>query len=158
MTLINKMNPAVKKPWLYALSGISWSAVGIMLASMTIDWLAPIPRSSAGLRVFLGGLLAYAIFRFGFTRFAQANITRIKNKIQKKLCIFGFQRWTSYPLVMFMISLGIFLRKYSPVPKPLLAILYIGIGGGLFLSSYWYYRTLYNLWREKESIPVRTNR
>jgi hypothetical protein len=149
MTLIHKLTPAVKKPWLYALSGISWSAVGGLLASMTIDWLAPIPKLSAGLRVFLGVLLALAIFRFGFTRFAQSNISRIENKIQQKLCIFGFQRWSSYPLVIFMISLGIFLRKYSPIPKPLLAILYIGIGGGLFLSSYWYYRTLYGLWKDK---------
>lgn len=154
MTLIHKLYPAVKKPWLYALSGISWSAVGIMLASMTIDWLAPIPLPSAGLRIFLGLLLAFAIFRFGFTRFARSNITRIKNKVKEKLCIFGFQRWTSYPLVMFMIALGIFLRLYSPIPKPMLAILYIGIGGGLFLSSYWYYRTIFDLWRERISITV----
>jgi hypothetical protein len=38
-----------------------------------------------------------------------------------------------------MISLGIYLRVYSPIPKPALAIFYIGIGGSLFLSSLHYY-------------------
>jgi hypothetical protein len=56
-----------------------------------------------------------------------------------------------------MISLGIFLRKYSPIPKPLLAILYIGIGGGLFFSSYWYFHTLYDLWKDRETIPISSN-
>jgi hypothetical protein len=43
-----------------------------------------------------------------------------------------------------MISLGIFLREYSPIPKPVLAILYLAIGGGLFLSSFLYYKHLAN--------------
>jgi hypothetical protein len=147
--LIEKLNPSVKKPWLYLLSGVSWSAIGILLTTMTTDWLAQVSRSTALGRVFLGLLLALLIFRFGFTRFAQSNIERIKNKAQSTLCVFGFQRWTSYPLVLVMISLGIFLRKYSPIPKPWLAILYIGIGGGLFLSSYWYYQTLYKGWKAR---------
>ena len=147
MSLIKKLNPAVKKPWLYLLSGISWSAIGIMLAYMSTDWLDQVSKINALVRVFLGVLLALIIFRFGFTRFAQSNIERIKNKAQNSLCVFGFQKWSSYPLVLVMISLGIFLRKYSPIPKPWLAILYIGIGGGLFLSSYWYYHTLYEDWK-----------
>ena len=120
-----------------------------MLASKTPNWLAQIPLTAVWWHIIFGMLLALAIFRFGFSRFAQSNIERIKNKKQIKLCVFGFQKWSSYPLVAFMISLGIFLRKYSPVPKPLLAILYIGIGGGLFFSSYWDYHTLYDLWKEK---------
>jgi hypothetical protein len=142
MTLIQKITPAVKKTWLYLLSGISWSAIGLYLISMTPDWLSLVSITGSIWRAALGALLAFAIFKFGFTRFAQSNITRIRDKDQEKMCVFGFQKWTSYPLVVVMISLGIFLRKFSPAPKPMLAILYIGIGGGLFLSSYWYYKSL----------------
>jgi len=38
-----------------------------------------------------------------------------------------------------MISLGVYLRAYSPFPKPLLAILYLGIGGGLSLAGLLYF-------------------
>ena len=132
MSFITKLNPAVKKPWLYLLSGVTWSGIGIMLTLMTPSWLDQVSKLNAIVRVSLGVLLAILIFRFGFTRFAQSNIERIKNKAQQTLCVFGFQKWSSYPLVMVMISMGIYLRKYSPIPKDWLAILYIGIGGGLF--------------------------
>lgn len=146
MDTLRKFNPAVKKTWLYLISGITWSAVGIMLTSMTIDWLAVVPQINAFVKAALGILLALAIFRFGFTSFARSNIERIRRKTEETLCVFGFQKWSSYPLVLVMISMGIFLRKFSPIPKPWLAILYIGIGGGLLLSSFWYYQTLFQEW------------
>jgi hypothetical protein len=57
-------------------------------------------------------------------------------------CLFAFQQWYSYPLVLCMIALGITLRKYTPIPKPLLGILYSGIGGGLGLASLYYYQAI----------------
>ena len=60
----------------------------------------------------------------------------------ERICIFAFQRWTSYPLVVIMMSMGIYLRLYSPIPKPYLAILYIGIGSSLVFASWGYYRLL----------------
>ena len=57
----------------------------------------------------------------------------------EKPCLFAFQEWHSYPLVLFMIALGIGLRKYSPIPKPLLGIMYLGIGGGIGGASIHYY-------------------
>ncbi|MEN8241547.1 MAG: hypothetical protein ABFS17_06480 [Chloroflexota bacterium] len=155
MTLTNKITPAVKKTWLYLLSAISWSAIGLYLTSLTFDWLALVSWFSVVWRVGLGILLALAIFRFGFTSFAQSNITRIREKPLEKMCIFGFQKWSSYPLVAVMISLGIFMRKYSPIPKPLLAIIYIGIGGALLFSSYWYYNLLYDMWKARKTVASR---
>ena len=75
-----------------------------------------------------------------FRCFVDQNIIRINGLTGEKICIFAFQRWTSYPLVLLMISLGVILRLYSPIPKPYLAILYLGIGSGLFLASLRYYR------------------
>ncbi len=45
-----------------------------------------------------------------------------------------------------ILALGIYLRLFSPIPKPYLAILYIGIGGGLFLSSLHYFTRVVHLW------------
>ena len=38
-----------------------------------------------------------------------------------------------------MVALGISLREYSQLPKTFLAVIYIGIGGGLLLGSLRYY-------------------
>lgn len=91
---------------------------------------------------FAGVLLASAIFYFGFSKLAKKNIQRVTDMAGDKICIFAFQEWTSYPLVVVMIGLGLSLRNLLPIPKPYLAILYIGIGGGLFLSSLYYYKHL----------------
>jgi hypothetical protein len=84
------------------------------------------------------------IYWFGFSKVARKNIKRINNYLSEKVCLFAFQQWSSYPLVVFMIGLGVVLRVYSPIPKPWLAVLYIGIGGALFISSFHYHYAVYN--------------
>jgi hypothetical protein len=140
---ISKLKPSVDKRWLYLIAGGIWSVVGLMLCRLAYGWLRPVNWPMAVILALFGLLLAAAIYLFGFSYFARVNIRRIANYRIEKICIFAFQRWTSYPLVVVMISLGIFLRIYSPIPKPYLAVLYIGIGGGLFLASLLYYRRFF---------------
>jgi hypothetical protein len=137
------LTPAVKKPWLWLVAGLIWSSVGLYLISLTGDWLQPIDYMEKILFILAGIVLASGIYRFGFLGFALRNIHRIDEISKKSLCIFAFQRWISYPLVVFMIALGIFLRKFSPIPKPWLAVMYIGIGGSLFTASFQYYRRIF---------------
>ncbi len=118
-----------------------WSGVGIFLSSLAFGWLEPLKWTRAVPLTLAGAALAFAIYYFGFSNLADKNIRRIHGIENEKVCFFAFQQWHSYPLVAFMISLGIFLR-HSPFPKPYLAILYIGIGGSLFLASFHYYRKL----------------
>jgi hypothetical protein len=141
---IFRLNPALKKGWLYALSGVMWSGVGLFLCSLTIEWFRPVKPVNIYFSVLAGCVLAFVIFKFGFSGFALRNIKRIEMVPKEKVCLFAFQRWTSYPLVLFMISLGIFLRKYSPIPKLWLGILYIGIGGSLFFASFHYYSNIFS--------------
>jgi len=139
MKIMKRMVPAVNKRCLYLLSGAIWTGVGLLLIHLAYGWLLPVERWGSLLLALAGVLLALAIHRFLFTWFADKNINRVNNLPRDKICIFAFQRWTSYLLVAFMVALGISLRKYSPIPKPLLAVMYIGIGGGLFLASFRYY-------------------
>ena len=142
MDIRKKLVPAVSKRWLYLVAGVIWSGVGILLIRLAYGWLLPVERWVAWLLALTGGLLAFATYRFLFTWFADKNIRRVDNLSKEKVCIFAFQQWTSYPLVVFMVTLGISLREYSPVPKPFLAVMYIGIGGGLLLASFRYYAHL----------------
>jgi len=141
---IVKITPSVGKVWLCFLSGFMWSGVGIFLSALALPWIQPLNLGLRLIFILSGFILALVINRYGFSPFAENNIQRIDAYGKDKVCIFAFQKWTSYPLVVFMIALGIFLRKYSPIPKPLLAILYIGIGGSLFLASFRYY---FRIWR-----------
>lgn len=156
MNLRLKLKPAVTKGWLFLTAGLMWSAVGIFLNSLaygwlsSLNWLRTLPLALAGL------VLALAIYTLGFSNFANKNIRRIHHISANKICFFAFQQWHSYPLVLFMISLGIFLRRYSPIPKPYLAVLYIGIGSSLFLASFHYYKQIVLGWRNGR-IPHQVN-
>ncbi|MCB9442616.1 MAG: hypothetical protein H6669_00150 [Ardenticatenaceae bacterium] len=141
-----KIKPAVGKGWLFLTAGLMWTAVGIFLNSLAFGWLKLLDWRHVFPFALAGLALAMAIYAFGFSGFADKNIRRIHNIPARKVCLFAFQQWHSYPLVAFMISLGIFLRHYSPNPKPCLAVLYIGIGGSLFLASFHYYKQIVSGW------------
>jgi len=137
--LIRKLDPAVDKKWLNLAAGLMWSGVGVMLISISTRWLH-LDNILTILGLVLAGLaLGAAIYRFGFSKVARKNIKRIDSMPAQRNCIFAFQEWKTYPLVVIMVFLGIYLRVYSPFPKPLLAITYIGIGSSLFTSSLQYY-------------------
>jgi hypothetical protein len=44
---------------------------------------------------------------------------------------------------IFLLSIILSLRMYTPIPKPLLADMYIGIGGSLFLANLHYYKYIW---------------
>ena len=136
---LNQWKPHVSKKWLHLTAGVIWSSVGIYLISLALGWLRPLEWQSALLLGSAGVVLALIIYRFGFSKLAAKNRQRIKNLIGEKNGLFAFQEWTSYPLVAFMVGLGVLLRS-SSLPKPYLAVMYIGIGGSLFLASLHYYR------------------
>jgi len=135
----SKWTPATKKIWLHLTAGIMWSGVGIMLVAFAANWLSLVHSWMVILLILAGLLLASGIYFFGFSKLASRNVQRIINIPKERVCLFAFQKWTSYPLVLVMIAMGIYLRLYSPIPKPYLAILYFGLGLSLFASSLQYY-------------------
>lgn len=140
MSLLHKLNPALPRPWLLALAGLMWTAVGVMLGRYAFVWLTGSPSwVNAGLGL-AGVVAAVPIYRLGFRKLARKNLTRIQ-ELNERACLFAFLAWKSYAIVAVMITGGILLR-HSAIPKPYLAILYAAIGGGLFLSSFVYYGQL----------------
>ena len=138
MEWIKKLKPGVHKNWLQLLAGVIWTGVGLYLTYLALGWIFQ-PDITANWYFWLPGIiLASLIYWFGFSKLARKNSQRIQELPIEKPCLFGFQEWHSYPLVVFMIGLGIGLRKYSPIPKLLLGIMYLGIGGGLGGASIHY--------------------
>lgn len=144
MTL-SHLKPTVPKCWLFAASGVMWSAVGIMMCTTGIDWLAN-SGLIQGMGFELAGLvLAMLFFRWWFGGIAQKNIRRLR-RLPDRGCFFAFQAWKSYLIIMVMIVIGITLR-HSSIPKHVLAVVYTAIGGALILGSVYYYRHLARLMR-----------
>lgn len=153
MTL-DHLKPRASKSFLLLLSGSMWSVVGILLCRVAISWYISLGFTQHIFWFSLSIPLALAIHFFGFSKLALVNIPRIQN-FPPKPSVFAFMQWWNYPLVIFMISLGIWMRN-SPIPKQYLGILYFGIGAGLFLASLLYYRSLIpgqSLYRKLDSQP-----
>ena len=138
-----KFDPAVDKKFLIALSGIIWSIVGIALCALAVSWLSEATSYNTLLLGGAGILLSLLIHHFGFLKLVDRNIERIISK-SGKVCIFAFQPWKSYLIILIMIGMGMFLRQ-SSLPKPYLAIIYIGFGGAMLLSSLRYHRNFFKL-------------
>ncbi|MBN2757134.1 MAG: hypothetical protein JXR51_08160 [Bacteroidales bacterium] len=130
--------PKVDKKYLILISGLLWSGVGILLIKIASKWFHLLSGNALIYAILGGILLGTAISYFGFSNLAVKNIERI-NLYTDKVCIWAFQKWQSYFLIIFMISLGIFMRKASVIPKFLLTPMYIGIGFALFTASFKYY-------------------
>jgi len=141
--VLAKLKPAVSRYWLISLAGLLWSAVGVMLCRLAYLWLTAVPWGGAVFLGISGILLALIAYRFGFSRIVGKNIDRIQ-QFSEKGCIFAFQAWKSYLIIVIMVALGLFLR-YSPLPKQYLAVVYLAVGGALFLSRFHYYALLWRV-------------
>lgn len=132
--------PAVPKCWLFAVSGLMWSAVGIMMCAIGFGWLVHERVLSAlGLAAAGLGLAMVSAYRL-FGVMAQKNIQRLR-RLPQRGCLFAFQAWKSYLIIALMMVLGVTLRHWS-VPATILSVIYTGIGGALLLGSSHYYRHL----------------
>ena len=136
----SRWEPAVPRSIHFLFSGLMWAGVSIMLSLLAIGWWAAAEREQVWPLALVGGRAEWAIHRFGFSKLAARNVVRIASK-RDRFCIFAFQEWKSYLIIVVMMGMGMALRR-SPIPKPYLGVIYLGIGGGLFLSSLIYFRRL----------------
>ena len=135
-----KYTPAVARHWLLLLAGVIWSGVGITLCIAAVYWLSLSEWPKNGWGAVLGISLGVLVYRFGFSVIARKNIARIALK-PERVCVFAFQAWRSYLLIVIMASLGFALRQ-SHLSRLILAMIYLIVGTGLVLSSSLYYKEL----------------
>lgn len=139
-SLLKKCRPAVLRFWLWLIAGLLWSGVGIVLCIMACYWLSLIVWPGKAIGVLLGFGGGFIVYRYGFSKIARKNIERIAVQ-PEKVCLFAFQAWRSYLLILFMVILGYTLR-HSHISLLVLAVIYACVGTGLLLSSCLYYEQL----------------
>lgn len=140
------LKPSVPKPWLAAIAGLAWCAVGVMLLLHAFDWLAAVHDAIELPLGLLGLTLGVAAYVLMFSKVARKNMARF-DSFPARACVFAFQGWRGYGIVAFMVALGVALR-HSPVPKHYLAVAYLAVGTALVMSSVLLYRKFLSL-REK---------
>lgn len=135
--------PAAKRKTLALIAGIVWSLTGLFLSSVALSWLLDSEVAYIAITVICGLGVGWLIHYFKFGKLANQNIQRIYSQSpgQDKVCVFAFQNFRSYFLVIIMMTMG-YLVRHSGVPKPHLAPFYLAIGSAMFMSSLAYYRHL----------------
>ncbi len=138
MTKIIAKKLIVKRHILFILSGIMWNIVGLMLIKTSYRWISLLDSTDILIAISIGFIIGIIKTRLTFSNVVKKNINRIK-KLPKHTNIFAFQEWKTYVLIVFMISLGFFIRNTAFISVLFKAILYIGIGLALFISGFKYY-------------------
>jgi hypothetical protein len=146
---LKKFDPAVNKKFLIALSGLVWLIVGIILCRLSAVWLSQTNLQAGALLGITGAVTALLIYWYGFSKLVNRNIERIM-PLKDKVCIFAFQPWKSYLIIIIMVGIGTALR-HSPLPKPYLSVIYIGFGGAMILSSIRYFKVFLSLFKKVAS-------
>jgi hypothetical protein len=131
-------HPAVPRHWLFAFGGLIWTAVGLLLCTRALVWLATFALSTEFLIEIVGVLLATAGYVYGLSKVVQKNIARISG-LPDPACAFAFTGWRGYVMIGVMVTLGITLRN-SFIPHYYLSIPYTAMGGMLLIGSLSFYR------------------
>jgi hypothetical protein len=134
------LKPGVERFWLLLVAGLLWSVVGLVLCGLASYWFSTLEWPVNGLVALAGfgvGVLAHVLL---FSRIAAKNIERISRQ-PLRVCLFAFQAWRSYLLIVVMMALGFTLR-HSHLPRLILAAIYLVIGTALTLASSLYYDQL----------------
>ncbi|MFZ0614434.1 MAG: hypothetical protein WAM73_19475 [Desulfobacterales bacterium] len=140
---LSRLKPAVPKYALMAIAGLLWTTVGLGLCRLGYKWVSLLPGAWSLPIGTAGVALAVIAYRASFSAIVAKNIERLC-RLPARGCLFAFQAWRSYLIIVLMIGLGVVLR-HSPVPKALLAVVYFAIGGALVLGSFRYYAFLWRI-------------
>jgi hypothetical protein len=134
--------PSAKRSILILIAGLVWSAVGLGLIVAAARWLL-MSDEYVLVALILGLVAGWFVYSLGFAGLVRKNLERIRQLAPEKdrICVFAFQHWRSYLIVVIMIMLGYTLR-HLPVARVYIAPIYLAIGLGLMLASLLYYRHL----------------
>jgi hypothetical protein len=137
-SFLQKYKPGVSKKILLFIAAIMWTFAGGMLLFRGFYFLVH-EHETIWVQTFvslLAGLIFYGIV---FSRVSLKHSVRIINLPVERPCLFSFFSWSSYVLMIIMISSGIAVRVSGIISPDYLAEFYITMGTPLFLSALRFY-------------------
>ncbi len=130
---LERWKPAASARTHLLLAASMWCTVGTLLAAAGLHWCLGTHAATAAFLVALGLVLGALKGRFVLARTARHNAGRLVARGDGR-CVGGFLGWKGWLLVPLMMGLGIALRR-SPLPRPVLGVVYVAIGAALLTGS-----------------------
>ena len=134
----DRYTPKVSKPVLIFLAGLAWVCVGGGLCAVALYWLFAVPVRNSHSFLAAGVVAGLLVHQWGLSPIVDRNLKRIL-AMEGRRSVFSFMPRTSYFIIAGMIAMGSILR-HSAIPKKHLAMVYVGMGLALMLSSVRYMR------------------
>ena len=127
---------------LIATAGVIWLAAGVNVVRMGVLTWADLGWScSAGMLI--GLVLTFMAFGAMFFKLSQKNVKRIHAMPAEQRQFYNFMTMKSYLIMIFMISLGVYLRHNPAVPRSFISFFYVGLGSALSLAGIVYFVSLF---------------
>lgn len=127
---------------LIATAGVIWLAAGVNVVRMGVLTWADLGWScSAGMLI--GLVLTFMGFGAMFFKVSQKNVKRIHAMPAEQRKFYNFMTLKSYLIMIFMISLGVYLRHNPAVPRSFISFFYVGLGSALSLAGIVYFVSLF---------------
>ena len=118
----------VRKPALFFTAGILWLIAGVNILRIGVGALQ---GSASAWLLAAGALVIFIGFAMMFMKIVQKHKKRILGYPQEKNSIFLCFDRKGYLLMIFMMTLGIVLRKSNLLPAVFFAVFYSGLGAAL---------------------------
>lgn len=119
----------MKTETLTALDGVIWLAAGINVVNLGIQAWTTLGATTAWTVV--GALLTLAAFATMFVRMVFKNVARIRLIPAPQRRVWHCMTLRSFLIMVFMITLGVTLRRSPMVPRAFIAAFYVGLGTAL---------------------------
>lgn len=120
----------VRKHWLIVTNGILWLAAGFNIFRIGLQ--AALKVESL---VWLWFVVVFAAFGTMFLRMVKKNSGRIMAMEGERAPLWRFLTLKGYLIIIFMMTLGIVLRKCTNLPDGFFSFFYTGLGGALSLAG-----------------------
>ncbi|MGM0574275.1 MAG: hypothetical protein ACQEXJ_00890 [Myxococcota bacterium] len=133
-----RLKPAARARTHMMAAALTWTAVAAGLGAAGARWALGASTGGAALALAAGLVLGGLKGHFVIRRVARRLRDRILDRGDGK-CVGGFFPWRSWLLVGGMMGLGLVLRL-SPIPRPVLGAVYVGLGAALAMGSVVYWR------------------
>ncbi|HHB90675.1 MAG TPA: hypothetical protein ENK60_05145 [Anaerolineae bacterium] len=142
---MHDLKPLVSRHWLFLVAGLMWTGVGIMLLLRAWGWLSTMPIDWEFGLLLASLILAGLFYRWMFVKTVNKNLRRLA-ELPDPVSLFAFNSPKGYILIIFMITLGILLRR-SGMDTRILAVVYATMGVTLSLASLHFYRAFHRATR-----------
>lgn len=110
-----------------------WLAAGFNVVRMGV--LALSASEMAVWTMLVGMIVVFALFGAMFMKISLKNMNRIESMPAAQQKIWNCMPVKSYLIMVFMIALGVCLRRNPAIPRGFIAFFYIGLGSALALAG-----------------------